>query len=79
MTTILDTEVCTYAEHRSDLLRTAEGKFVLIHGDEVAAVYTDKMDAIAEGYRRFGNVPFLVKRIVPVEQPETFASNLLGI
>lgn len=49
MTNVLDTELCTYAEHRSDLLRTAEGKFVLIDGEEVAAVYTDEMDAIAEG------------------------------
>ena len=79
MTAVLDTELCTYADHREELLRTAEGKFVLIHGHDVADVYVEKMDAIADGYRRFGNVPFLVKRIVRVEQPETFASNLLGI
>lgn len=79
MATVLDTELCTYTEHRDDLLRTAEDQFVLIHEQDIAGVYREKMDAIADGYRRFGNVPFLVKRIVRVEQPETFASNLLGI
>ena len=79
MTAVLETELCTYADHREELLRTAEDKFVLIHGHDVADVYAEKMEAVADGYRRFGNVPFLVKRIVRVEQPETFASNLLGI
>lgn len=79
MTAVLDTELCTYAKHWDDLLRTAEGQFVLIHEQEIVGVYVEKMDAIADGYRRFGNVPFLVKRIVRVEQPETFASSLLGI
>ena len=72
-------QVRTYADHREELLRTAEGKFVLIHGQDVADVYAEKMDAIADGYRRFGNVPFLVKEIVAVEQPETFASSLIGL
>ncbi len=79
MTTVLSTELCTYEERRAALLREAEGKFVLIHGHDVARTYNEKMDAIAEGYRRFGNVPFLVKKVVQVEVPETFASNLLGI
>jgi hypothetical protein len=30
------------------------------------------MDAIADGYRRFGNVPFLVKQVVEVETPINF-------
>jgi len=37
------------------------------------------MDAITERYRRFGNVPFLVKQIVSVEAPLNFMSTLLGI
>ncbi len=66
---LLDTEVQTYERHREELLGAAEGKFVLIHGSDVAGTYDSKVDAIAEGYRRFGNVPFLVKHILEVEVP----------
>ncbi|MGI8854824.1 MAG: hypothetical protein ACR2JW_03655 [Thermomicrobiales bacterium] len=79
MATVLDTELCTYAEHRDELLREAEGKFVLIRGRAVAGIYATHMEAVDAGYYQFGNVPFLVKEIVAVEQPETFASSLIGL
>ena len=76
---VLETELKTYEEHRDHLLGTAEGKFVLIRNDQVIGVYDSKMDAIAQGYQKFGNVPFLVKQIVKVEAPQNFISNLLGV
>jgi hypothetical protein len=76
---VLDTELKTYEQNRDHLLGTAEGKFVLIHNDQVIGIYDSKMDAIAEGYRQFGNVPFLVKQILKIEAPLNFMSNLLGI
>jgi hypothetical protein len=75
----LEIEVKTYERHRDHLLGTAEGKFVLIRNDQVIGVYDSKMDAIAQGYQQFGNVPFLVKHIVKVEAPQNFTSNLLGV
>ena len=75
----LDTELKAYEQNRDHLLGTAEGKFVLIHNDQVVGVYDSKMDAINAGYQQFGNVPFLVKQIVKVETPHNFISNLLGI
>ncbi len=50
-----------------------------VHGDEVAGFYETEGDAISEGYRRYGNVPFLVKQVVEVEIPECFVSNLLAL
>lgn len=75
----LETELETYARNRDHLLGAAEGKFVLILGDRVVGVYDSKMDAIREGYRSFGNVPFLVKQILKVEVPQNFVSSLLGV
>lgn len=75
----LETELRTYEQHREHLLGTAEGKFVLIRNDEIVGVYDSKMDAIAQGYQKFGNVPFLVKQILKVETPQTFVSGLLGV
>ncbi len=79
MAQILDTELKTYEQHRDHLLGIAEGKFVLIRNDQVVGVYDSKMDAIAQGYQQFGNVPFLVKQILKIEVPQDFISNLLGI
>jgi len=79
MTQLLDTEWETYKHHREELLGQAEGKYVLIRGDEIVGIFNSKGDAIAQGYERFGNVPFLVKEIVKVETPQNFVSGLLGI
>jgi hypothetical protein len=77
--TLLDVELKTYEKHREELLGSAEGKFALIRGDEVVGVFDSKMDAIAQGYKHFGNVPFLVKQVLKVEVPQDFVSNHLGI
>lgn len=79
MTQLLEVELKTYEQHRDKLLGTAEGKYVLIRDDQVVGVFDSKMDAIAQGYQRFGNVPFLVKQILKVEVPQNFVSNLLGV
>jgi hypothetical protein len=64
----------TYEAHREQLLGEALGKFVLIHGNEIIATYDTERDAINEGYRRFGNVPFFVKRVAAVDEPANFLS-----
>ena len=57
----------------------AEGKFVLIKGEELAGVYDSQEDAIREGYRQFGNVPFLVKKVLKIETPQRFVSGMLAV
>lgn len=76
---VLDTELDTYEKNRERLLGEHAGKYVLIHGEEVVGAYESKMDAIRLGYRTFGNVPFLVKRVVEVETPEYLVSGYLNI
>lgn len=79
MNDVLDKEIATYEEQKGNLLGTSEGKFVLIHDDQIQGVFESKKDAIAQGYRQFGNVPFLVKMIVKIETPQNFVTNLLGL
>jgi hypothetical protein len=74
METVLETELATYAAHRDELLREAEGKWVLIHGHDVLDIFEDQNEAIDEGYRRLGNVAFLAKQILHVEVIETVTS-----
>jgi hypothetical protein len=73
----LSREQEVYEAHREQLLGEALGKFVLIRGDEIIATYDTERDAINEGYRRFGNVPFLVRRVAAVDEPANFLSPII--
>jgi hypothetical protein len=75
----LSAELETYARHKQELMGSASGKFVLIHGAQVVGTYDTEQDAIAEGYRQFGNVPFLVKQVTAVDVVERFTSNLIAL
>jgi hypothetical protein len=63
----LETEIKTYEEKLPELLAN-EGKFVLIHNDQVAGFFDTYADAIQAGYERFELNPFLVKRVAALEQ-----------
>ena len=76
---LLEQELTTFEAHREELLAAAAGKYALVHENDLVGTYNDEKDAIAEGYRRFGNVAFLVKRITQIEQPASFVNNHLGL
>ena len=63
----LEQEIQAYQNKLPELIAD-EGKFALIHGDELVSVYDSYEDAIKEGYAKFGLTPFLVKQIESTEQ-----------
>src|SRR5215470_7260202 len=63
----LEAELATYKKKLQEL-KTHEGKFVLIRGDEVIDFFSSYEDAIKEGYDKFGLTHFLVKQIHALEQ-----------
>lgn len=67
----LQREIATYNKELPKLMAKA-GKFVLIKGEDVIAMYDSYEDALSVGYDRFGLEPFLVKRIGPTEQVAFF-------
>lgn len=79
MVELLKKELEIYNAQKSELIGKSKGEFALIKDDQVIDTFDTKIDAIRQGYERFGNVPFLVKQIVEVETPQNFTSNLLGI
>lgn len=79
MLTVLDVEWETFERHREELVGQSEGKYVLIHEDQILGVFESQQDAISQGYERLGNVPFLVKQIARFDAPQNFVTNLLGI
>jgi hypothetical protein len=74
----LTSELAVFEQLRAELLATAPGQYVLIHGAEAAGTYPTAMAAVNAGYARFGHVPFLVKQIVPVDTPAQFATPMVG-
>ena len=72
----LEQEIKTYERELPNLLQH-EGKFALIHGDEVAGVYDTYEDALKAGYEKYELKPFLVKRIQAIEQVEYFTRDLI--
>lgn len=75
----LTAELETFQRHKESLLRESYDKYVLIHQEELAGTFDTEADAINEGYRRFGNVPFLVKQVCPADKPLNFVSGLVAL
>ena len=59
---LLAVESAYYNRHRDELLMKYPNKILLIHGDGLVRNFETVQEAIAEGVRRFGTEPFLVRR-----------------
>ncbi|MHB1516518.1 MAG: hypothetical protein ACYCVY_12645 [Acidiferrobacteraceae bacterium] len=53
---------------KKQFLSLYEGKFVLIHGEEFVGAFDSAENAYAAGVGRFGQEPFLVKKVTPHEE-----------
>lgn len=71
---VLVKELAIYQSKLSEL-KTDEGRFVLIHGEELVDTFDSYEGAIKAGYSQFGLESFLVKQIRFLEQPQ-FISRL---
>jgi hypothetical protein len=71
----LSRELATYDRRKDDLLGQ-EGKYVLIHGDDIAGIWDTYKDALEAGYGQFGLDPFLVKQIRGIEQVQFFTRDI---
>ena len=76
--TSLFKEAETYEKNKENLLRDYTGKYVLIKGDKIIGVYDTRNDAIKVGIDKFGNTPFLVKKILEIDEVVNFTSNMIG-
>lgn len=64
----LEKELATFARLKADLLKTHEGKFALIHAEEFLGAFDSAENAYADGVKRFGKEPFLVKKVAAQEE-----------
>ena len=64
-----DRERATYERHKPELLKTAEGQWVVIVGDELIGPMENGEDAERAGYERFGLGPLYLKQVLAEHRP----------
>ena len=72
---ILDKALQTYLQKLPNLL-SQQGKYVLIHEEDIIGTYDSYEDALKFGYERFKLEPFLVKQIAPTERVSYFTRDI---
>ena len=58
-----ETAVETFATKKTQRLRRVRGKWALIHETEVIDFYNSRDDAVAAGYEKLKDIPFLVRQV----------------
>lgn len=69
----LEKETATFQREHMRLVAESQGKFALVHGDDVVGTFDSYEDAIKIGYSKFGLEPFMVKQISAVEPIQHFS------
>lgn len=70
-------ESATYARLKTELLATAEGKYVVIVGDEMVGPENGYGNALRAGYRRFGPGPLYVKQVLAEEPVDEIPGDVI--
>ncbi len=76
---MLDAERQFYSENLAQWLGQYPGKFVLVKGQELIGAFDTAEEALAEGARRFGLEPFLVRRVQERQEEVNIPALTLGI
>ena len=76
---MLEKERQYFTEHRAELLARYPDKFVVIKDTELVGAFNTIEEALAEGARRFGLQPFLVRRVTESDETINIPALTLGI
>ena len=68
-------ELKTYQAHRSELLRTAKGKYALVKNSSIIGLYDKEEEAFSEAYRQFRLSGFMIKRVLEHDEVYTIGGS----
>jgi hypothetical protein len=71
---VLERELKCYAANRERLVAQANGQFVLVRGFSIVSIFHTEEDAFKCAYDKFGDTPFLVRRIAAKDEVLNFSS-----
>ena len=77
--TVLDEELRFYEEHRRELLAAKPGLFALIKGGELIGAFPTLRAAYDQGIQRLGNVPMLIRQILPADPAHKIPAYTQGL
>jgi hypothetical protein len=64
---MLEREIEYYEKHRHEFLAVSPGRFALIKGAELIGAFPTLQEAYHRGIERFGNIPILIRQILPAD------------
>ena len=67
---VLRTELAAYERMRAGLEAQYTDEWVVVHGEELAGVYTDFQAAARDAGKRFGYGPYLIRQVAPTDWVE---------
>jgi len=76
---VLHVELAYFERIKPDLLQHHRGKFALIKGEELVGTFTKRDEAYEAGVKKFGNVPMLIREIVPQEPTQQIPALTHGL
>lgn len=74
----LQTELEFYNSKKAELLAHHKGQFALIKGKKLIGTYTTWDEALKDGIKQLGNVPFLIKEVQEREEIVQFPALAVG-
>lgn len=74
---MLELETKIFEEKLPQLLKTDNGKFVLIKNENVIGTFVTIKDALRAGYQKFPNDAFFVRQISEIPHTLNLASQIL--
>lgn len=74
----LEMELGFFNENRADWLKHHQGKYVVILQRELGGFFDNAEAAFVAGLERWGNVPFLLKKVVDEETVEQIPALVYG-
>jgi hypothetical protein len=75
----LATEIAFFEEKRAEWLQHYTGQFALVKGRDLLGTFSTQAAAIEAGLGRLGNVPFLVKQVLPSDAVSLSPALMLGL
>ena len=74
----LEKELKYFESMKDELLKHHKDKYALIKDETLVGTFTKMEEAYEEGVKKFGKEPFLIKRIIENEPPESLPSLMTG-
>jgi len=76
---ILKKVINFFQKKKEEWLKLYEGKFVVIKDEELLGAYDTEGEAYKNGLDKYGNIPFLIKKVQPEEPAEEIPAYMLGV